>query len=226
MTLTGAQVQRYSRHLLLPQVGKEGQERLLAGAVLIAFPPEAQGTAEALAAYLAAAGVGRIGWWPLGPPVRTPGSLAGLLGAFGAAGPADAVRAINPDARLEVLGGEAGARRWDGRVALLIGGAEALAGMFRAAGMAVIRGERRGLSGAVLGAGAVLGEGAVPADDRAPAWFGESEDEALPTAPAEGALGALLAAAAIRALLEGGRAGSAGFDFGRGRLWGRAAAAP
>jgi molybdopterin/thiamine biosynthesis adenylyltransferase len=48
---------RYSRHILLPQIGIEGQEKLLAAHVLIIG---AGGLGSPVALYLAAAGVGRI----------------------------------------------------------------------------------------------------------------------------------------------------------------------
>ena len=56
--LTPSEFQRYSRHLLLPEVGLQGQERLKASAILIVG---AGGLGSPVAIYLAAAGVGRIG---------------------------------------------------------------------------------------------------------------------------------------------------------------------
>ncbi len=49
---------RYARHLILPEVGAEGQRKLKAASVLIVG---AGGLGSAVALYLAAAGVGRIG---------------------------------------------------------------------------------------------------------------------------------------------------------------------
>lgn len=58
MALTQEQAERYARHIALQEVGTEGQERLLAGKVLIVG---AGGLGSAAAMYLAAAGVGCIG---------------------------------------------------------------------------------------------------------------------------------------------------------------------
>jgi molybdopterin-synthase adenylyltransferase len=52
------QLERYSRHILLKQVGIEGQEKILQGKVLIIG---AGGLGSPIALYLAAAGVGTIG---------------------------------------------------------------------------------------------------------------------------------------------------------------------
>jgi hypothetical protein len=55
-SLTPAQVERYSRHLLLPAVGLAAQERLVQGSVLIVG---CGGLGSPAAMYLAAAGVGK-----------------------------------------------------------------------------------------------------------------------------------------------------------------------
>jgi sulfur-carrier protein adenylyltransferase/sulfurtransferase len=58
MSLTNDEVKRYSRHLIMPEVGVGGQEKLKAGSVLCIG---AGGLGSPAALYLAAAGVGRIG---------------------------------------------------------------------------------------------------------------------------------------------------------------------
>src|SRR5207244_5871459 len=56
--LSHEEIRRYSRHLIVPEVGMEGQKKLKSSSVLLIG---AGGLGSPLALYLAAAGVGRIG---------------------------------------------------------------------------------------------------------------------------------------------------------------------
>src|SRR5574342_1431909 len=58
MQLSNDEIRRYSRHLILPEVGLAGQKKIKATSVLCIG---AGGLGSPIAMYLAAAGVGRIG---------------------------------------------------------------------------------------------------------------------------------------------------------------------
>ncbi|MGY9056675.1 MAG: HesA/MoeB/ThiF family protein, partial [Alphaproteobacteria bacterium] len=58
MDWTDDQLERYSRHILLPEVGGVGQEKLLNAGVLVVG---AGGLGAPMLQYLAAAGIGRLG---------------------------------------------------------------------------------------------------------------------------------------------------------------------
>src|SRR3989442_4558562 len=58
VNLSAQEVARYSRHLIMPEVGMDGQKRLKAASVLLIG---AGGLGSPLGLYLAAAGVGRLG---------------------------------------------------------------------------------------------------------------------------------------------------------------------
>jgi molybdopterin/thiamine biosynthesis adenylyltransferase len=58
MNLTDEQIERYSRHIILSEVGGVGQEKLLASKVLLVG---AGGLGSPIGLYLAAAGIGTIG---------------------------------------------------------------------------------------------------------------------------------------------------------------------
>ena len=82
MPLTDEQIDRYSRQIILPEVGGRGQQRLLAARVLLA---DAGALGAWVARYLAATGVGELY----------------LVGA--AADSAASLRDLNPDCRIDVL---------------------------------------------------------------------------------------------------------------------------
>src|SRR6266508_45377 len=56
--LTNDEIKRYSRHLIMPEVGVDGQRKLKAGSVLCIG---AGGLGSPVAMYLTAAGIGRLG---------------------------------------------------------------------------------------------------------------------------------------------------------------------
>src|SRR5437588_6704885 len=58
MQLSPDQIKRYSRHLILPEVGMAGQKKICSTSVLCIG---AGGLGSPIAMYLAAAGIGRLG---------------------------------------------------------------------------------------------------------------------------------------------------------------------
>src|SRR5208337_316117 len=105
MTLTDAQIERYSRQIIVPRVGGRGQERLIAARMLLAGDAR---DIETPLAYLVGAGVGAIG-------VRVAGDQGGFAEKITAA------RELNADVSVTV------ADESQGRIdlALLIVGTEA-----------------------------------------------------------------------------------------------------
>jgi molybdopterin/thiamine biosynthesis adenylyltransferase len=99
MELTDAQIERYSRHIILPEVGGVGQERILNGRVMLIG---AGGLGSPAGLYLAAAGVGTIGL--IDPDVvdlsnlqRQIAHATADIGRAKVDSAADKMRAINPD---------------------------------------------------------------------------------------------------------------------------------
>src|SRR5436190_8967059 len=58
MELNNDEIRRYSRHLILPEVGLEGQKKICSTSVLCIG---AGGLGSPIAMYLAAAGIGKLG---------------------------------------------------------------------------------------------------------------------------------------------------------------------
>ena len=104
MELDEEQFQRYARHLILDEVGEEGQLRLLSSRVLVVG---AGGLGSPLLLYLAAAGVGTIG---ITDPDRV--DLTNLqrqivhaterVGALKVESARETLAAVNPGVRVEV----------------------------------------------------------------------------------------------------------------------------
>jgi len=101
--LSGPELTRYSRQLLLPEIGLTGQRRLAAARVLVVG---AGGLGSPVLLYLASAGIGTIGI--VDPDVVDPSNLArqvvhgtGDIGGRKVDSAAERVRAINPHIRVE-----------------------------------------------------------------------------------------------------------------------------
>ncbi len=213
MGLSEEQIQRYSRHILLPGVGGAGQERLLASSVLLAFSAAEENAALVALTYLSAAGVGRIGWCPLdeADEFKEKSPLTTFLGDS----LEDGLRSLNPDSRLvsyrpgEEVGEDFDALVWLGDEST--GDYEAL----KSTGKFVIRGASRDEAGEIFEGPGVFGKPGVSPHD------GESS-----TVAAQGALGAWLAARVLRYLVDGmdtvGSTSQARFDLSHGFIEARA----
>lgn len=114
LDFTEAELHRYSRHILLQDVGAVGQAKLRAARVLIVG---AGGLGSPLALYLAAAGVGTIGLvdhdaLELSNLQRQVAHTTARIGRNKADSAAEALNALNPEVRVEVH-----ARRMDAAAA-------------------------------------------------------------------------------------------------------------
>ncbi len=104
VALSQNEVARYSRHLIMPEVGLEGQKRLKAASVLLIG---AGGLGSPLGLYLAAAGVGRIGLVDFDVVDFSNLQRQVLHGTPDVGRPklvsaAEKLRAINPEVRLDL----------------------------------------------------------------------------------------------------------------------------
>ena len=102
-TLTEAQTRRYSRHLLVPEVGEDGQIKLLSSKVLLIG---AGGLGSPAALYLAAAGVGTLGI--IDADVVDDSNLqrqiihtTDRIGEYKAESARTAIAALNPDVKVK-----------------------------------------------------------------------------------------------------------------------------
>ncbi len=105
LDFTEADIQRYARHILLPEVGGIGQAKLAAASVLVVG---AGGLGSPLLLYLAAAGVGRIGvvdhdTVELSNLQRQIAFATADLGRPKAEAAVQAARRLNPGPRIEAL---------------------------------------------------------------------------------------------------------------------------
>jgi len=103
MEFTEEQFQRYARHLILPEVGEEGQARLMRARVLVVG---AGGLGSPLLLYLGAAGVGTIGvvdddTVDLSNLQRQIVHPTGRIGAAKTASAEATLAALNPEVKVE-----------------------------------------------------------------------------------------------------------------------------
>lgn len=112
------ELERYARHIVLPEIGGNGQRQLKAARVLVVG---AGATGSALLAYLAAAGIGHItlvddDHVSLSNLQRQILHKSDAIGSQKAKSAADSLNAINPHCRVEVVG-----RRFDEALAAELG---------------------------------------------------------------------------------------------------------
>ena len=103
--LTHTEILRYSRHLLIPEVGLEGQKKLLASSVLVIGTG---GLGSPVTLYLAAAGVGRIGLVDF--DVVDSSNLqrqiihgSGTVGTLKVESARERIRDLNPDIQVDIF---------------------------------------------------------------------------------------------------------------------------
>src|SRR4030067_482607 len=104
MNFTEEQINRYSRHIILPEVGGKGQAKISAGKVLIIG---AGGLGAPAALYLAAAGVGTLGiadgdTVELSNLQRQVIYFSGDVGKAKVISAEDKIRRINPDVHVRI----------------------------------------------------------------------------------------------------------------------------
>lgn len=105
LALSQEEVRRYSRHLIMPEIGMRGQKKLKAAGVLIIG---AGGLGSPLAMYLAAAGIGRLGLVDYDVVDHTNLQRQLLYGTEDVGKPklaaaADRIRSINPHVQVDTF---------------------------------------------------------------------------------------------------------------------------
>lgn len=103
MDFSDQQIDRYARHLVLPEIGEDGQRRLRDSSVLVVG---AGGLGAPLLTYLAAAGVGRLGVVDddrvdLSNLQRQVIHATGDIGRAKVDSAAERLRALNPEVRVD-----------------------------------------------------------------------------------------------------------------------------
>jgi molybdopterin/thiamine biosynthesis adenylyltransferase len=106
MEFSDQQLERYARHIILPELGGKGQEKLLGSSVLVVG---AGGLGSPLLLYLAAAGIGRIGIVDddavdLSNLQRQVIHATGRIGTPKVESAREVLAGINPDVKIETHG--------------------------------------------------------------------------------------------------------------------------